>query len=147
MKNISTLFLCLVLSFFTASAQQDAWPSLTSITFNKVYDEMLGMEVDKPVFGIIQQSLNGKEISLIGYIIPLEGKVKQSHFMFSVYPISMCFFCGNAGPETVAEVFMANGQKLPYVEDKIHIKGTLQLNPSDPSGTIYKLINAQLIEG
>jgi hypothetical protein len=147
MKFILPFFCSLLLTSSVAMAQQDAWPSLTSITFNKVYDEVMGMEVDKPVFGIVQQSLNGKEITLRGYIIPLEGKVKQSHFMFSVYPISMCFFCGNAGPETVAEVFMANGQKLPYVEDKIHIKGTLQLNPSDPSGTIYKLINAQLIEG
>ena len=127
-------------------AQQDAWPSLTSITFNKEYDPVMGMEVDKPVFGVVQQALNGKEVYLSGFIVPLEGKVKQSHFMFSVYPVSQCFFCGKAGPETVAEVFMKGDRKVSFTDDKIRLKGTLQLNPSDPSGTIYKLVHAELIE-
>jgi hypothetical protein len=56
----------------------------------------------------------------------------------------MCFFCGNAGPETVMEVFSKD--KVKYTTDLITIKGTLSLNDSDAMRLMYILKDARLLK-
>ena len=89
-----------------AQAQDDnLWQSLADLTFKKEYDEMLGFKVDVPVFSETLKQLEGKEVTIKGYIIPVEGYKSHTEFVFSAYPYNMCFFCGGAGPETVMEVY------------------------------------------
>jgi len=88
------------------SAQESTWQVLQGVTFTTEYDERLGIDVKKPTFGPWVEAIAGKEIEVQGYVIPLQGKIDQSYFMFSALSYSMCFFCGKAGPETAMEVFM-----------------------------------------
>lgn len=92
------------------------------------------------------EKLEGTEVELEGYIIPLTGQVTQSHFMLSKFPQSTCFFCGKAGPETAMQVFMRDNKKIKVTERKVRVKGTLYINPKDASSLLYTLENAVLTE-
>lgn len=121
------------------------WATLSMVTFDSKYDESVGYEVQIPKVSPVVKMMEGQEIEVEGYIIPLEGKVKQSHFMLSAFPANMCFFCGKAGPETAMQVFMANGDKVSFTDDKISIRGTLRINESDMNSLLYTLENAEIL--
>lgn len=125
------------------SAQDNAWGMLMMTETEKEFDPTLGMEIDIPNIHPAAKNLNGEQIQLEGFIIPLEGKKSQSHFMFSAFPINMCYFCGRAGPESVIEVFMKDGESLPFTDKKIWIQGELRVNEHDPQSNIYTLNYAE----
>lgn len=144
---LSTLTILLVgISVQTLQAQDDnLWQALADLTFKKEYDEMLGFKVDVPVFSEALKELEGKEVTIKGYIIPVEGYKSHTEFVFSAYPYNMCFFCGGAGPETVMEVY-AN-EAIKYTAEPVTIKGKLELNDSDINRLIYALNDATLVKG
>ena len=98
---------------------------------------MLGFKIDVPVFSQDVQALDGKEVTITGYIIPVEGYKSHKEFIFSAYPYNMCFFCGGAGPETVMEVVSV--EPVPYTADPVTIKGVLRLNATDINRLMYAL--------
>ncbi|HEY9007074.1 DUF3299 domain-containing protein [Ohtaekwangia sp.] len=117
------------------------WPKLYNITFVKTQDR-LG-EVDKPVFTDAVKALNGKQITLPGYMVPFENGMKGNHFMLSSLPLNACFFCGVGGPETVVEVFST--KPIAYTEKPIEIQGKLMLNDRNPDQMIYIVENAEVL--
>ncbi len=127
-----------------AAAQDKAWKTLSKITFKKEYNEMMGFKVDVPVFSPEVKALEGKEVTIKGYIIPVEGYKGHKEFIFSAYPYNMCFFCGGAGPETVMEVFAK--KPIEYTAEPITIRGTLSLNADDINRLIYALSDAEKVE-
>jgi hypothetical protein len=138
-----------MISFSQIDAQTDVkvdnvWKSLAKISYKKEYDELMGFKVDKPVFSESVKAMQGKEITIKGYIIPVEGYKSHKEFIFSAYPYSMCFFCGGAGPETVMEVEAVEGVK--YSADAVYLKGNLKLNDKDINRLMYKLVNAKLVK-
>ena len=128
----------------TLTAQDGTWKTLSKITFVKKYDDLMGFKVDMPVFGDEIRKLAGKEITLKGYVIPVEGYKSHREFVFSAYPYNMCFFCGGAGPETVMEVFA--DEAIKYSADPITIRGTLELNDTDINRLMYILKNVRLVK-
>ena len=137
-------FAALLLALFlgtsgSALAQAGGWSTLARVTFTSEFDELLGLKVDRPVFAQALKDLDGRTITLRGYVIPTEGYKSHSEFIFSAYPYSMCFFCGGAGPETVVEVFA--DEPIDYSPDAIAITGTLRLNGDDPNALMYQLEN------
>ena len=127
-----------------SQTSDNVWKTLGKISYKKEYDEIMGFKIDKPVFGDQIKALDGKEITIKGYIIPVEGCKSHKEFIFSAYPYSMCFFCGGAGPETVMEVEATDGVK--YSADAIILKGILKLNDKDINRLMYKIVNAKLIK-
>ena len=125
-------------------AQEYMWKTLGKITYKKEYDEMLGFKVDVPIFSNEIQKLEGKEVTIKGFIIPVEGYKSHKDFIFSAYPYSMCFFCGGAGPETVMEVKAKS--PVAFTADPISIKGTLHLNSTDINRLMYSLSNVEVVK-
>lgn len=147
MKNTVLLLLLTISACLSAQTQsKDNWNTLGMVTISTEYDESLGMEIQKPTVSIIAKQLDGKEVELSGFIIPLTGKLAQSHFMLSKYPQSMCFFCGKAGPETAAQVFMKSEKKVEFTEEKVTIKGTMRINATDMNNLLYTLDQAEVIK-
>lgn len=144
MRTLGILILIFCVSAGSLTAQEGSWKTLSKITFVKKYDELLGFKVDMPVFGDEVRKLDGKEITIKGYVIPVEGYKSHKEFVFSAYPYSMCFFCGGAGPETVMEVF--SKEPIKYSADPITIKGKLKLNPDDINRLMYALHDAVLVK-
>ncbi len=122
--------------------QESLWKTLAKITYTKQYDELLGFKVDMPVFSADIKALEGQEVSVKGYIIPVEGYRSHKEFIFSAFPYSMCFFCGGAGPETVMEVF-AN-DPVEYSAEQITLRGKLELNATDVNRLMYILNDAYM---
>lgn len=136
----------LISNFAIGQLDQSQWSILGLVTFDKQFDVDFGMELLTPKYSPAIMKLDGQEILLEGYFIALDGKAAQNHFMLSKFPQSTCFFCGKAGPETAAQVFLANDKKLEYTEDKVKIKGVLQINTTDPTGLLYTLTQAKVVE-
>ena len=138
MRSIALIFL---FAFFSSTALQaqesNVWKTLSKISYQKQYDEILGFKVDIPVFSETIQSLEGQEITVKGYIIPVEGYKNHTEFIFSAFPYNMCFFCGGAGPETVMEVEAL--EPVSFTAEQIEIKGILRLNNEDINKLMYRL--------
>jgi len=140
-------------SFNLGDAQADvmkrdegAWNTLSMVTYQLEFDESFGIDVEKPILNPIIRNFEGKEIEVEGYIIPLTGKLEQSHFMLSRFPQSMCFFCGKAGPESAAQVFTKEGKKIAYTDKKIRVKGILRINVTDITNLLYTLEDGVIID-
>ncbi len=146
MKKIIVLSLTLMLAGVGSQvlAQESLWKTLSKLTYKKQYDEMLGFKVDVPVFSEEIKALEGKVVTVKGYIIPVEGYKGHKEFIFSAFPYSMCFFCGGAGPETVMEVFAK--EPIKYTAEAVTLKGKLELNGSDINRLIYGLRDVELVK-
>ena len=127
-----------------AQENKNVWKSLSKITYTKEYDELMGFKVDVPVFSDEVLALEGKEVTIQGYIIPVEGYKSHSEFIFSAYPYNMCFFCGGAGPETVMEVSAI--EPVKYTAEQITIKGKLELNDADINRLMYILNDVKQVK-
>ena len=142
------LFLCLfaVMATPTLTAQDtNLWKTLSKITYEKKFDDLLGFKVDVPVFSEGIKELDGEIVEVSGYIVPVEGYKSHSEFVFSAYPYNMCFFCGGAGPETVMEV--TSTEPVKYTTDKVRLRGKLALNNDDINRLMYVLTDAKLVKG
>lgn len=130
-------------SCFGQSTDTNLWKTLSKITYKKEYDEFLGFKIDKPVFADDIKDIEGSEVIVKGYIIPVEGYKSHNEFIFSAYPYNMCFFCGGAGPETVMEV--ESSEPIEYTAEQVVLKGKLQLNAEDINRLMYLLTDAVLV--
>ena len=148
MKQLTTilaaLFLVCAVQSAEAQSADNMWKTLAKITFKKEYDEMLGFKVDVPVFSKEIMAKEGQEVTVRGYIIPVEGYKSHKEFVFSAFPYNMCFFCGGAGPETVMEVEAKNPVK--YTAEAVTLKGKLRLNSLDINRLMYLLEDAELVK-
>ena len=144
-KALLIVLFCNVSAILVAQ-QADSWSTLGMVTFETKFDPDWGIDIQIPNFGPLVKSLEGKEIEVEGFIIPLTGKLKQSHFMLSKFPQSMCFFCGLAGPETAMQVFTAGQKKVAYSDEKIKVKGILRVNDKDMNSPLYTLEDAMLLK-
>lgn len=146
-KIISLVTFFTLLYFATGKSQSgDMWTTLGMVTFESIYDPEFMIEIKKPKISSTVEKLDGKQIEVEGYIIPLSGQITQSHFMLSKFPQSTCFFCGKAGPETAMQVFMKDNKKVKISERKVRIKGNLLINPKDASSLLYTLEDATIFE-
>ena len=127
-----------------APATESLWKTLSKITYIKEYDDFLGFKVDKPVFSDAIKALNGKEVTVKGFIIPVEGYKGHKEFILSAYPYANCFFCGGAGPETVIEVTAI--EPINYTAESITLKGKLVLNSTDVNKLMFAMTGARLVK-
>ena len=144
MKNFIVFFFLSITTFAVAqpsTMRDNTWKTLSKLTYKKEYDDVLGLKIDVPVFSKEVKSLEGKEITVKGYIIPTDGYKNQKEFVFSAFPYNMCFFCGGAGPETVMEI--TTKQAVQYTTEPIYLKGILKLNGTDVNRLIYALEKAE----
>lgn len=144
MKNIIVFFFLLITTFAVAqpsTLRDNTWKTLSKLTYKKEYDDVLGLKIDVPVFSKEVKSMEGKEVTVKGYIIPTDGYKNQKEFVFSAFPYNMCFFCGGAGPETVMEIMTKN--PVQYTTEPIYLKGILKLNGTDVNRLIYSLEKAE----
>lgn len=144
MKHILVFFIILFPILSYSQNKVNYWPILAKISYKKEYDELLGIKIDRPIFSNEVKGLERKVIQLKGYIIPTDGFKSHQEFVFSAFPYSMCFFCGQAGPETVLEVKAK--KPIQFTSEQIEIKGILVLNKSDINRLMYQLIEVEEVK-
>jgi hypothetical protein len=149
--NVKPASVCgiLILVCFASFGQKNTYKGFPSLIWPKLYDIQFVSEKDnlgeyqKPVFSQGAKSLEGKRITLPGYMVPFETGVRGTHFMFSSMPLNACFFCGVGGPETVVEVYLKSPTN--FFDKPVEITGTLRLNDKEPDKMIYILEDAEVI--
>ncbi|MFN3850315.1 MAG: DUF3299 domain-containing protein [Spirosomataceae bacterium] len=147
MKNKVKVLVISVLCFsFLAEAQTTliTWKTLRDVRFQNKFFKDLGEYLLFPTFGESVKKLDGKSVSIRGYMIPVD--VNEGLYVISALPMSSCFFCGASGPETVVEVNFKN-KKMRFKTDEIRtIKGILKLNDSEIEHMNYIFNSAELVE-
>lgn len=99
----------------------------------------------KPMFPKYLKELDGKRISLSGFMQPLGEDIELSAFMFIEYPVG-CWFC--EVPEMTAIVFveMPANKAASFTRSLVKVTGTLKLNSTDPENFLYTISNAKVAE-
>ncbi len=120
----------------------EGWDTLSKLKIDRQFDEILSESIDVPIFSDDLKAFDGKIIELEGYVIPLQSRANQEYFVLSRFPYSSCFFCGNAGPETVAEVYTPETTR--FKDEKVKIKGRLRLNAGSPLHLFYIIEEAEV---
>ena len=124
---------------FQPSMQSKLWSTLLDIEY-----ETQGVYGYIPKFTDAHQLLDKKEVTIKGYMYPLEAYEKQTFFMLSANPLNACFFCGGSGPESAIEVNSPDG--IPLKDGVVTIKGILSLNTEEPERLFYILNEAKLVK-
>ncbi len=148
--NMKRLFLLPLLAFsilsFTPAVApvKLTWETLRDVTFKKKWYPDEAVYMLYPTFGPAVQKLKGKEVSITGYILPID--LDANLYVLSAFPYSACFFCGGAGPEPVMALkFKKNPHKFK-TDERLTFKGTLSLNADDIYQMNYVLDGAEIVE-
>lgn len=144
MKNMIAIFLLIV--GFTAISYGQAtlsWKQLADVDFEMRYFKEQKQKFLVPIFGETPKAYEGKEVSISGYMLPLDLKL----YALSKFPYASCFFCGGAGAETIIELqFKPEAAKRYKMDQWMTIKGTLRLNDSDVMHFNYILENTVVVK-
>ena len=138
------IFLYLVCLWGTYGFSQTSidWVTLADVQFEQKLSEESGESYDLATFGEKVKALEGKEVILSGYVIPLDPLGLS--FVLSRNPNATCFFCGGGGPETVVDIKVKPGQIKQYkMDERKTFRGILQLNPTNIKHFTYVLKMAE----
>jgi len=135
-----TTFL-LAYNFSYSQKSEDIWTTLSDIDWYQKYSKVYNTQIGFPKFSEKTKALDGKEISLKGYVLPMD--TEDGSIIISALPYASCFFCGGAGIETVMAVFLEDQRKFE-LDEQVTFRGNLQLNDGE-TGLIYNLKEAEEI--
>ncbi len=121
------------------------WKELEDVTFEEKYYEDIDQYLLFPQFGETVLEKAEKSFTISGYVIPINPGDKETPplYVLSANPFSACFFCGNAGPESVVELALKDPFVMMATDEFRSFKGTLTLNDSNIDRLNYILIDAE----
>lgn len=143
MKKLIILLAILALANTASHAQQDAWRILSDVEFKREYIAKEKEYFLTPVFGSKVMEMEGQEIQVKGYVIPLD--FDTDIIILSAFPFSSCFFCGAAGPESVIEIHPKKAMNHLKMDQIVTFKGRLRLNSQDIEMMNYILEDAEIV--
>lgn len=142
MKNIFIFTLLVGCTAIGYGQTTLTWKQLADVDFELRYFKEQKQKFLVPVFGETPKAHEGKEVSISGYMLPLDLKL----YALSKFPYASCFFCGGAGAETIIELQLKPEAAKRYKMDQwMTFKGILRLNDSDVMHFNYILENAVLV--
>ncbi|TJZ53734.1 hypothetical protein FAZ15_17060 [Sphingobacterium olei] len=94
-----------------------------------------GKTIYTPHFPAELQRLDGKEVTLKGYMVPIKPGRSHHFFLLSVLPIYQCMFCGQNGIPPMVEINMVNEKKVIFTDQVTTIRGKIYLNAKDSKRT------------
>lgn len=120
-------------------AQPAAKPSAPQITWAALAQAK--GSPDGVVFPVALRPLDGKTVTVTGFMVPLEAKAEQTRFLLTENPTD-CEFCLEGGPASFIEVRSA---PLRFSPKPLTMVGRIKLLREDASGMYYRLTEAQLL--
>lgn len=90
------------------------------------------------------RALDGKTVTLSGYMIPIRSASRHERFMLSVLPLLQCMFCGQGEIPPLIEVVMKSGA-VPFSDFPVEIRGTLLLDIRPDGGAEVKILESELM--
>lgn len=132
MKALHLLFFLL----WPVDTRTITWEDLKDVKFSRKFIKEEDMYFLFPTFGEKVKRLNGCELQIKGYMIPVdpEGRI----YVLSARPMASCFFCGAAGPETIIQLNLKTKKK--FKTDAVWtVRGKFRLNSDNLSECNYVL--------
>ncbi|MFM7430345.1 MAG: hypothetical protein ACKO1F_10650, partial [Flammeovirgaceae bacterium] len=81
----------------------NGWALFSAVKFETTFLKEHNDYFITPTFSKAILQYQGQEILIKGHYLPLELRERNT-LILSKFPYAACFFCGGAGPESVAEV-------------------------------------------
>ncbi len=138
-------FLSFFLAFHSLHAQEqepaEGWEAFSKVKFVPKFFSEVDAYLYVPAFGPKIKALEGQTVKLIGYVMPFEYE-DRNMIILSKYPYSQCFFCGAAGPESIAEIVFAKPAEEFEPDAYIEVIGVLSLNKDDVDHLNFIIKNA-----
>lgn len=113
------------------------WKMLGQIDFVKQKNPYYG-EVMYPMINSTLKALQGKKIKVSGFIVPIDSK----NYALSKNVFAQCFFCGNAGPETIMGIKYRGETPRLKTDTYVTMEGTFRFNDNDLDDWIYHIEDA-----
>ncbi|MHA3787320.1 hypothetical protein ACX0HA_03850 [Flavobacterium hauense] len=128
---------------YTAVSDTLTWKLLAQIKYLKKPSKDYPEGVMYPVVNSTLKAKNKKTITMSGFIIPIDNK----NYALSKNVFASCFFCGQAGPETIMGIkFKSPNMKLK-TDQYVTLQGTFRYNDADVDDWIYHIENAVITKG
>lgn len=118
------------------------WKKLGQIKFVKKQHKDYGM-IDYPVISPEIKFRHNKKVIITGFIVPIDNV----NYAISKNVFASCFFCGKAGPETIAGLKFRDGKKKLRTDQYVTISGTLKINETDVDNWMYNLEDVVILKG
>ena len=87
--------------------------------------------------------LDGKSISITGFMQPLGEDSELNQFMLLEFPVG-CWFCETPETTGIIRVQLPEGKAISLKRTIVKIEGTLRLNRKDPEDFLYSILNARV---
>jgi hypothetical protein len=110
------------------------WPVLAATTVNAK---------GQPTFAKYLDKLDGKTVSLTGFMQPTKDELTVSAFLLLEYPVG-CWFCETPDPTGLLSVELKAGKTTEFKRGLVKVTGTLVLNRDNPEGYLFSLKDARL---
>jgi hypothetical protein len=105
------------------------WHTLQDVTFSKKYVQELDVYFWQPKFGPTVKAMEGKDVYITGYVIPVD--YDENFYVISRWPYANCYFCGGGGPESVCDLRFNTKTRAYQTDERLTFKGKLKLNAND----------------
>lgn len=142
--RFTLLLLSMALGLSPVAAQQQIqWEDLLDVQYSTTFDTEAGYVYMKPTYGPDLLALDGQEVELKGYVLPMDTDGKE--YALSAFPYSACFFCGGGGKESILELRLASLDRHYQTDEVVTFRGIFRLN-DDPFGLSYLIEEAVPID-
>lgn len=118
------------------------WKALGEVKFSKGTHPDYG-EVMFPKVSPRIKSLHKKKITVSGFIVPIDNE----NYALSKNVFANCFFCGQAGPETIMGVSFKDFKGRIKTDTHVTLTGYLRVNENNVDDWIYNLDSSVVLKG
>ena len=138
----------ILFSFFASAKEVPSpidslnWNLLGMIKFVKKADKEYGEVMYPQVSPLLKQKAT-KRIAMSGFIIPIDNTT----YALSKNVFASCFFCGQAGPETIMGIKFKGATPKLKTDQYVTLVGTFRINENDVEDWIYHIDNAEIVKG
>ena len=87
------------------------------------------------------KALNGRSVTLSGFMLPLDASEASTHFLISRYT-PVCFFCPPGQPNEVVEVTSTRG--VPVTDRMLTVTGRMALENKGDKGLFFQIQQASV---
>jgi hypothetical protein len=112
------------------------WPVLSATT-----TDLKG----RPAFLKYLEQLDGKTVTLTGFMQPVRDELAVTGFLLLEYPVG-CWFCESPEATGLVSVELARGKSVDFKKGLVKVTGILALNRTDPESFLFRLSDARVGE-
>ncbi len=121
---------------------QESMPTASGDIWQKLSKAKIGLDEKKGVFTATMppevKKISGTQITVEGFMLPLESTLSHSHFLLSKRTPT-CPYCMPGGPTEVIDVYMQ--KPIDYSNGILFLTGTFKLVDDEKSGLYFRLEN------